>query len=134
AIKLIVQQSAGLFIYASTAVKFIQQPDFTPQEQLQIIFTADAAREPGPPTHKLDTLYTQVLQQTPQRNRETIQEIIGSIALLQTQPPALHLARLLALDPGKLRGCLVRLHSVILAPDDNDKGIRLLYPSFFDFL
>ncbi|KAJ7327974.1 WD40-repeat-containing domain protein, partial [Mycena albidolilacea] len=134
ALKLIVQQSAGLFIYASTAIKFIRQPDFVPQEQLQIIFTANAARELGSPTHELDTLYTQVLQQTPQCNRETIQQIIGSIALLQTQLPALHLARLLALDPGKLRGCLVRLHSVILVPDDNDKGIRLLHPSFFDFL
>jgi hypothetical protein len=131
---LLVQHSAGLFIYASTAVKFIQQPDFTPQDQLQLIFTADAAREEGSPTHKLDMLYTQVLEQTHPRNRETIQMIIGSIVLLQTQLPALDLARLLALDPQKLRKCLLRLHSVILVPDNNNKGIRLFHPSFFDFL
>ncbi|KAJ7328022.1 hypothetical protein DFH08DRAFT_331114 [Mycena albidolilacea] len=131
---LLVQHSAGLFIYASAAVKFIQQPDFTPQDQLRLIFTADAAREEGSPTHKLDMLYTQVLEQTHPRNRKTIQMIIGSIVLLQTQLPALDLARLLALDPPKLRKCLLRLHSVILVPDDNNKGIRLFHPSFFDFL
>ncbi|KAJ7327979.1 hypothetical protein DFH08DRAFT_1026072, partial [Mycena albidolilacea] len=115
-------------------VKFIQQPDFTPQDQLQRIFTADAAREEGSPTHKLDMLYTQVLEQTHPCNRETIQMIIGSIVLLQTQLPALDLARLLALDPKKLRKCLLRLHSVILVPDDNIKGIRLFHPSFCNFL
>jgi hypothetical protein len=115
-------------------LKFIQQPDFTPQEQLQIIFTSNAAHEAGSPTHKLDTLYTQVLNQTPLRNRKTIQQIIGSIVLLQTQLPALHPARLLALDLEELKQCLLRLHSVILVPDDDNKGIRLFHPSFFDFL
>jgi hypothetical protein len=120
---LLVQHSAGLFIYTSAAVKFIQQPDFTPQDQLRLIFTADAAHEEGSPTHKLDMLYTQVLEQTHPCNRKTIQMIIGSIVLLQTQLPALDLAQLLALDPPKLRKCLLRLHSVILIPDDNNKGI-----------
>jgi hypothetical protein len=131
---LLVEQSAGLFIYASTAVKFIQDPEFLPQERLKIISTPDAARKAGSHTHKLDRLYIQVLEQTAPDNRETIQMIIGSIVLLQTQLPALDLAQLLALDPQKLRKCLLRLHSVILVPDNNNKGIQLFHPSFFDFL
>ncbi|KAJ7327978.1 WD40-repeat-containing domain protein, partial [Mycena albidolilacea] len=131
---LLVEQSAGLFIYASTAVKFIQDPEFLPQERLKIISTPDAAHKAGSHTHKLDRLYIQVLEQTAPDNRETIQMIIGSIVLLQTQLPALDLARLLALDPQKLRKRLLRLHSVILVPDDNDKGVQLFHPSFFDFL
>jgi hypothetical protein len=86
---LLVEQSAGLFIYASTAVKFIQDPEFLPQERLKIISTPDAARKAGSHTHKLDRLYIQVLEQTAPDNRETIQMIIGSIVLLQTQLPAL---------------------------------------------
>ncbi|KAF7333332.1 WD40 repeat-like protein [Mycena venus] len=133
-VRSLVKLSAGLFIFASTAVKFIAVPDFTPQEQLQIIFNVGAVTEAGSPSDRLDRLYTQVLEQTPKRNRPELRRVIGSIVLLRDPLPRLFLAQLLELDPDKVGRCLLRLQSVVLLPTDDSKAIRILHPSFFDFL
>jgi hypothetical protein len=61
----LVEKSNGLFIWASTAVKFIADPDIeNPTRQLQRLLNGSTAAGPGnSPWVDLDMLYLQVLQQ-----------------------------------------------------------------------
>ncbi|KAJ7610229.1 quinon protein alcohol dehydrogenase-like superfamily [Roridomyces roridus] len=130
--------SSGLFIFASTAVKFIDLPDFDPKTQLTwLIQNVDVPGE-GSPTHRLDRLYTEVLSSAlpnvPQRIRPHLRYILGSLVLLRGPLSLLAFSRLLDLDIDHIRRTLLRLQSVILIPTDLGKPIRLLHPSFFDFI
>lgn len=60
--------------------------------------------------------------------------VLGTIVLLQDplSPPALEW--LLHLERSTVRETLVHLHSVIIVPEDDVRVIRLLHPSFFDFI
>ncbi|TDL14001.1 hypothetical protein BD410DRAFT_682532, partial [Rickenella mellea] len=59
---------------------------------------------------------------------------LGSIIHLQDplSPPALE--HLLDLHPKTVRQTLLHLHSVIIVPETDSDVIRLLHPSFFDFI
>ncbi|KZP11223.1 hypothetical protein FIBSPDRAFT_962437 [Athelia psychrophila] len=139
--------SCGLFIFAATAIKFIQDRNYdNPQEQLtRIILNATPLKdEDSDPLHRLDQLYMQVLMNAHPKPSSELAErlrlLLGTIVLLQ-DPLSFHgIQQLLKHEPVNLfevqsmRQTLMRLHSIILVPEDDNAVIRTLHPSFFDFI
>ncbi|KZP14461.1 WD40 repeat-like protein [Athelia psychrophila] len=139
--------SCGLFIFAATAIKFIQDRNYDdPQGQLTriILNTTPLKDEDSDPLHRLDQLYLQVLMRAhPKPSRELAERLrllLGTIVLLQ-DPLSFHgIQQLLKHEPvnrfevQSMRQTLMRLHSIILVPEDDNAVIRTLHPSFFDFI
>jgi hypothetical protein len=133
--------SDGLFIFAATLVNFIQDRDYSsPADQLtSLLVNAPAlAHSWASPYRRLDKLYTQVLNHAFPRITpalaDWLKKVLGSIILLRDPLPSCGLEHLLNLRPTTVRQTLHHLHSVVMVPENDSRGIRLLHPSFFDFM
>jgi hypothetical protein len=131
--------SHGLFIFAATSVKFIEDENYSdPQGQLADLLNDPPESEDGSPHFYLYRLYSQVLYRAfpkiSSRLSDRFQKIVGSIVLIREPLPPFALAHLLELEMSTVQATLARLHSVIIVPEDDTQAIRLLHPSFFDFI
>jgi WD40 repeat protein len=133
--------SNGLFIFAATSVNFIRDRNYScPADQLASLLTnaPTVVQSWGSPHRRLDELYAQVLIHAfphitpPLADRLKI--VLGSIILLRDPLSPLALEQLLKLRPATVRQTLVHLHSVVMVPESEIHVIRLLHPSFFDFM
>ncbi|KAI9893633.1 MAG: hypothetical protein M1814_006429 [Vezdaea aestivalis] len=134
------QNASGLFIYAATACRFIHNSPF-PEERLLSLLKGKIS--PKSPSGKLDEIYTQVLQQSiPEeydeddktQYRDLFRNTVGSIVNLADPLSSCDLAQLLECRQRDVEIVFRRLHSVLDVPDDPSCPIRLLHPSFHDFL
>ncbi|KAF8587953.1 WD40 repeat-like protein [Ramaria rubella] len=135
--------SCGLFIFAATSVKFIADKNYdNPVDQLRkLLHSATVMAEEASPHHHLDQLYMQVLNQaypTLSDGAGQLKRILGSIILLFDPLSASGLEQLLNIKSPNLdspvQAALHCLHSVVIVPEDNSHVLRLLHPSFYDFL
>jgi NACHT domain len=133
--------SYGLFIFAATSVKFIEDQNYSdPKAQLATLLSHSSAAisNTSSPHHHLDQLYTEVLMSAfPDISSSLLgrlKMILGSLILLQDQLSPHALEQLLFLRSGIVQETLAHLHSVIVVPDSDKEVIRLLHPSFFDFM
>jgi hypothetical protein len=138
--------SSGLFIFAATSVKFIGDSNYgDPAGQLVKLLHGTAMMEGCSPHRHLDELYMQVLNQAyPDISLDLagrLKLVMGSIILLRDPLSAHNLERLLnmnsenaASNHSPVQTTLIHLHSVVIIPEDDTQVIRLLHPSFFDFL
>ncbi|KAJ7598187.1 hypothetical protein C8J56DRAFT_162430 [Mycena floridula] len=127
-VHLLAEQSEGIFAYASTLVRFIDDKYEHPRKRLEI-----AKR-----IHKgLDSLYIQVLQEA--KKYSNFELVIGAVVLLHDNRDITSFPSLLQLESVEdvqwaLRGCL----SVMIVPHpDNSKDgpmIRLYHTSLQDLL
>jgi hypothetical protein len=133
--------SNGLFIFAATSVNFIRDRNYSsPADQLAslLINSSTVAQIRSSPHRRLDELYMQVLDHAfpniapSLANR--IKIVLGSIILLRDPLSSCALENLLKLRPTTVRQTLRHLHSVVTVPEDDTHAIRLLHPSFFDFM
>lgn len=138
---LLVQKSNGLFIYISTACRFIRDKDWLPEEQLSLILQDDIVGDS--PTSRLDNMYTQVLRYSVLRNKigkdrdrvsKRFKQIVGPIVVLFDVLNSHELANLLSGSESEVDVTLNSLYSVLNIPKDKLLPIRLLHPSFRDFL
>lgn len=139
--ELLIQKSNGLFIYIATACLFIRDKDWLPEEQLSIILQDDIVGDS--PTSRLDNMYTQVLRYSVLRNKigkerdrlsKRFKQIVGPIVILFDVLTSHELAQLLSTSESQVDVTLNSLHSVLNIPKDKQLPIRLLHPSFRDFL
>jgi hypothetical protein len=140
-IRALAQLSFGLFIFAATSVKFIEDRNFCdPKHQLAGLLRdrTRAANSSSSPYYYLDQLYTQVLfhafPNLSPRLSGRLKMILGTIVFLRDPLSPLGIEQLLGLEPKSVRMTLTHLHSVIIVPEDDAKVVRLLHPSFFDFI
>jgi WD40 repeat protein len=140
-IKLLVQRSDGLFIYAATICRFIQHRRYHPEHRLTLILKGEIAGQS--PTGQLDRMYTQVLRDSvigdcEDREKahlsERFRKIVGPIVILFDSLTASSLAKLLHVADWTMKATLDSLRSVLDIPDGQNLPIRLLHPSFRDFL
>lgn len=127
--------SSGLFVFAATAVKSIGH-HYDPQLQLQRLLNSTPGD--GGSLDSLDSLYMHILFEaflgiSPQLSVR-FKSIIGSIALLHHPLSPTDIEALLNLERGAIRNIAVHLGPVLVVPDDDNKIIRIIHPSFFDFL
>jgi hypothetical protein len=144
AIGRLVQNSGGRFIWAATACRFIEEDGQLAEARLASLLdqgTNDTL--PLPPERKLDEIYTTVLASS-MRGRyseaerkiphEQFRQIVGPIVTMQDPLSVASLASLLRKDVATLRRTLSKLHSVLDVPEADSNAVRLLHPSFRDFL
>jgi len=138
--------SSGLFIFAATSVKFIGDANYSdPTGQLAKLLRSTTVLEGSSPYHHLDQLYLQVLNHAyPDISFDLagrLKLVVGSIILLRDPLSARNLEHLLNLNSEStdsnhrpVQTTLIHLHSVVILPEDDTQVVRLLHPSFFDFL
>jgi len=151
AIEKIVAQSSGQFVYASAVLSFIDDPEYEPTQQLQIILDI-AHRNRSNAFSDLDKLYSEVLSRC--KNQKRTLDVLGYlIALIQsadayaanwgrslnTASLPMVLDQLLELNPGDSYRSLRGLHSLISIstsadPASENSGIKFHHSSFADFL
>ena len=135
------QKSGGLFIYAATVVKYIDDRYQTPQVQLSnIVRRPNDTNEEG--KSGLDKLYHGILKEAFEEadaddNPEIFQRfraIVGTIVLLTEPVSRSSLASLLASDVNEVSSRLRHLHALLAIPDDEQSHIFILHKSLPDFL
>lgn len=149
----LVQESSGLFIYAATVCRFIKSNDqWGTEDLLRMILPSEhtlrlqqrKGRLPRrSPFSDLDKIYNQVLEHSLQQMSnledqediaEEMGEIVSTIALVYEPLSIDALASLLDQDEITVYQRLKHLRSVLVVPDDTTSALRLLHPSFRDFL
>ena len=142
-ITILVRKSSGLFIFASTVVRFIKSEDLEsehldPNERLRLVTTrADNTNYEG--EKGINSLYSQVLRDAfSDIGKESVfinlKRILSSVVLALNPLSRDELAKLLDIDSALIRATLRRLHSVVLVPADGSEKIRIFHKSFPDFL
>ena len=130
-IEQLVALSRGLFIWASTAIRFIES-DF-PEEKLKAVLIASAH---GMSHIGLDGLYQVILtHQFDSYNAnelETAHSILGAIVVSGKRLTDQQLSRLLGSAVGQVQDVLLRLHPVLLWA--HRRPVQVLHSSFIDFL
>jgi hypothetical protein len=136
-IQALVHLSSGLFIFAATAARFIQDRHHSdPQGQLAQLLGALTAKNSS--SHEiLDQLYQQVLENAfpniADRFASRLKLVLGSVALLYDPLSPSDLEHLLCM-PIQLNDTLQQLQSVLVLPHNNNEAMHLIHPSFHDFL
>jgi len=133
------KKAAGLFIYASTVVKFIASECHPPDERLVLITSLphDTSHEGKP---GIDLLYTQVLGQAfhnmDQGFYMHLKSVLGAVLLVFHPLSIKTLSDLLSNcgTPPKIYSTLRALHSLLLIPDSMEDPVRIFHKSFPDFL
>jgi hypothetical protein len=144
-IRRLTDKANGLFIYATTACRFLDSDYFTDQEyrdeQLKLIFNDEWETEG--PQQTLDSIYTKVLEfadmkashkSLRDRVYSSISKILGFIAVLFRPVSVVTLSELLPMKRDQLNGILKQLHSIVSVPVDETFPIVLIHLSFRDFI
>jgi hypothetical protein len=133
--------SFGLFIFAATSVNFIRDRNYSsPRDQLGNLLrnSVTVGESSSSPHQHLDRLYTQVLKHAfPDISlhlESRLKIVLGTIIFLQDPLSPFALQELLNLTPNTVRETLVHLQSVVIIPETDVQVIRLIHPSFFDFM
>ena len=130
----------GLFIYASTVVKFVGSKYHDPTKRLDLIIlqSHSASHERG-----IDLLYTQILdlafQDADPDDHElysALRNVVGAVLLAFHPLSRKTLSSLLRNcgTPSDISTTLRFLHSLLHIPDSEDEPIRVFHKSFPDFL
>ncbi|KAG8909233.1 hypothetical protein FRC00_010479 [Tulasnella sp. 408] len=143
----LVEKSGLFFIYAATAVRFIQNGSLgSPQTRLQLLLSDDPKSTSQ--FKDVDARYTQVLrdgffqiiqeeddaEETQIRIRRAFRDALAAIVLMQEPLALSSLETFLPIDRKTLHQIFTHLSSVIHFQDDAKEHVYVLHPSFRDFL
>ena len=145
-INILCEKAAGLFIYASTVVKFVASLHHQPPRRLAILVSL-----PQSTTHEgesgIDSLYTEILRHAyhdvgPDDQKPDNQEIyrrfrsvVGAVLLAFNPLSMESLSYLYDFGtPSDISTALNTLHSLLLIPEGTEDSIRAFHKSFPDFL
>ena len=132
------KKSSGLFIFASTLVRFIESDHYEPNERLQlIIISSDSTVHEG--RAGIDPLYTQILVHAFLDIKDTalfasLRRVLSAVVLAFNPLSRMQIAGILGVNPSVITTSLRYLHSVILVPNEDSAEIRVFHKSFPDFL
>ncbi|KAJ7430063.1 hypothetical protein B0H11DRAFT_1839265, partial [Mycena galericulata] len=136
-VEALTRRAGRLFIYASTAVKYIGE---NPRARLRTLISIKVDTK-GPLTKPLDDLYRHILSDAVDMDRHESEEIaltkqILAAILTVGQPVSVAtLSGLLGVPAWEVRAMLDRLHAVIHVPaGDNNSVLSTFHASFGDFL
>lgn len=124
----LVARSSGYFIYASTVIKFVDDPDYRPTERLVIVQGLQTESSDNP-FYALDQLYAQILSGVP-ACRRMLQILLATITCSLTLNGV---EDLFELEPGDTYAASRRLHS-LLDISRSSRILKLHHASLRDFL
>jgi hypothetical protein len=139
---IMVQYAQGLFIWAATACKFIQDGKRFAEKRLQALLNRNASTGSEPERH-LDTIYTTILRASVHEtySKEEQEEaydymrlILGSIVILFSPLSVDALSKLLGLPSKDTSETIAELHSILDIPEKHNHPLRLHHDSFRSFL
>ena len=140
-VEALAQRSCGLFIFASTVIKYILVRSNADgrKDRLQKVTTAVSRGTAS--TAALDKIYELVLTEASRPDQVDDEEledtkcVLACILNARASLSIVALAELMEVTPANLRGALDRLHSLVHVPDDDSEtGIRTLHAFFSDYL
>ena len=136
------KRAAGLFVYATATVKFIDCRIWNPRVQFDLIVQSpDSSIYEGTtelnPNKTLDSLHMSILQEAfgrnlPERDPE-IRSALGAVILVANPLPPSAIATLLSIDPQSVSLQLSSIH-LLLIQEDADSPVRPFHKSFPDFI
>jgi len=140
----ITRKAHGLFIWAATAYRFIQQGRRFAAQRLESIMKQDGDSPVGPEVH-LDNLYLTVLRDSlcPEYSVEEKEEhckmlrvVLGTLVVLESPLSMQALGELLTVEKqaGGIESIIQDLHAILDIPEDETGALRLHHPSLRDFL
>ncbi|MCJ1467401.1 hypothetical protein MMC07_006025 [Pseudocyphellaria aurata] len=140
--ELLLERSSGLFIYAATICRFIRDPRWPPVKRLAIVLQGDNQEQS--PEQRLDEMYIQILKsavfgaECNKKERIVLgsqfRDIVGPIIVLFDTVSTITLKSLLPTLSETIDITLEPLKSLLDVSNNQNKPIRLLHPSFRDFL
>ncbi|KAF5357029.1 hypothetical protein D9756_006695 [Leucocoprinus leucothites] len=141
-IDFIAEQASGVFVLASTIIRFIGDRQYDdPSLRFRICLRILESIDPSDhlsPLHSLDTFYTQILSDIPTTTLPTTQLILGLLILYGDERHTVPVhANFLGLDQATFYHSLQCLHSVVTVPpasEANTTPIRIHHASFYDYL
>ena len=137
----LVKKSCGSFIHAATACRFVREGGPLAGERLAHLISAEHL--PARAGTELDRMYTNVLEyslnaqfdvEETARVQELFGRIVGSLAVLFDALSPDSLAMMLAEPKGRITSTIGSLQSLVDVPEQEGRLIRLLHPSFREFL
>ena len=139
-VEILCKKAAGLFIYASTVIKFVASEGDSLTERLTLITSLpQSTAEEG--RSGIDQLYTQVLQQAftnihPESSQRYLhfQTVVGAALLIFNPLPIKGLSDLLGQSTKYIQTTIRTLHSLLHVPENTEDPIRVFHKSFPDFL
>ena len=137
-IQALVEMAIPLFIFASTACRYIGDERDNPKTRLEIFLQYQTAHQ----VSKLDKTYLPILNHLfddedeldKERRTSEFREVVGSIVILESPLSIPSLANLLNIPKDNISCRLDLLHSVLNISADEDMPVRLLHLSFREFL
>lgn len=140
-LKQLIRKTGGLFIYAATVCRFVGER--WPQERLTLVLD-DSKQTGSSSTKQLDSMYMKVLRHavkvedpvSPEDGRllHQFRQIVGAIVVLSEALSTNALAMLLDIRLDEVDTAVESLSSLLSFPETDDIPIKLLHPSFRDFL
>ena len=137
-IQALVEMAIPLFIFASTACRYIGDERDNPKKRLEIFLQYQTTNQ----VSRLDKTYLPILNHLfddedeldKERRTSEFREVVGSIVVLESSLSIPSLAHLLDIPKEDISCRLDLLHSVLNIPVDEDIPVRLLHLSFREFL
>jgi hypothetical protein len=135
----LVHRAGALFIYARTIVLYVSNDCGDPRSQLAAVLGGDPSRTCEHFDH-LDELYTQILTKALDtigrgaNQRRRFLHVLVSLVLVQETVPVNALAALAGIEIPDCEKILRCLSSVLLSEPQNQDHVRVVHPSFPDFL
>ena len=132
------KKSSGLFIFASTLVRFVESAHHEPNKRLQLVVS-----ETNSTTHEgcagIDSLYSQILLYAFSDVHDpevfaNMRSVLGAIILAFNPLSRKELSAILGVSTALILTTLRHLHSVILVPTNESEEIHIFHKSFPDFL
>lgn len=129
--------SHGLFIHVVTAIKFILDRAYgNPKAQLSLLLNPQS--KSSTPQEFLRALYSTIVAASYERASpdllNTIRDVLGTVVLAREPVSPSSVSSLLGISEDIVRNALTRLHSVLHVPTDSDQPIRIIHPTFPEFL
>ncbi|CAG8982452.1 hypothetical protein HYALB_00014077, partial [Hymenoscyphus albidus] len=137
----LVLYACGLFIWAATACRFVEEGGEFAEDRLDGILQRISLE--GTPEQHLDEIYLTVLQNSiPPTYRALEKEkayairrkVLGSIVVSLSPLSAASLAMVLSVPERVVTRTLEKLQAILEVPNDPTRQLRLHHPSFRDFL
>jgi hypothetical protein len=137
-----VQRSNGLFIWAATAHRFVQQGRRFAARRLESVIESDTNTQAEPEKH-LDLIYMTILRSSlrPEYSKAEGEEhckklrfVLGTLVVLKEPLAAEALEKLLGVVEEGIESIIEDLHAILDVPGDRSRPIRLHHPSLRDFL
>jgi hypothetical protein len=141
-IRCLVQNASGLFIWAATTCRFIQQGKRFAAKRLAVILEQSSHAITAPEKH-LDEIYSTVLNNSisssysdeeKEELYSMVRYILGSVVMLSSPLSPDSLSKLLHVSKKNIDQTFDDLRAILDIPEDQRHPLRLHHPSFRDFL